>query len=126
VLDPYEFVKSPEAHQCEVEARNCYPVRLAENETRSLAVQKVRRLLFSRGFFRLCDPQLAAALIISELYLPYWVGFYGDEQNVSLQILNSVRETMEGSKIRRLLQTWLLEKPPEVSAACDVRAKSSI
>jgi hypothetical protein len=125
-LDPYEFVNSPVVHESEVEARNCYPIRLAENETRSLAVQKVRRLLFSRGFFRLAYPQLAAALITSELYLPYWVGFYGDEHNVSLQILNSVRETMEGSKVRRLLQTWLLEGPPEVSAAGDVREKSSI
>jgi hypothetical protein len=126
-LDPYEFVNLPEPHEwTEVEARNCYPVRLAENETRSLAVQKLRRLLFSRGFFRLAYPQLTAELINPEFYLPYWVGFYGDEQSVNLKVLNAVRETMEGSKIRHLLQAWLLEKPADASAASDVRAKSSI
>jgi hypothetical protein len=125
-LDPYEFVNPPEPQEFEVEARNCYPVRLAESETRSLAIQKLRRLLFSRGFFRLAHPQLTAELINPEFYLPYWVGFYGDEQNVNLKVLNAVRETMEGSKIRQLLQAWLLERPADASAAADVRAKSCI
>jgi hypothetical protein len=126
-LDPYEFASLPEPQEwTDVEARNCYPVRLAENETRSLAVQKLRRLLFSRGFFRLASPQLTAELINSEFYLPYWIGFYGDEQNVNLKVLNAVRETMEGSKIRQLLQAWLLERPADASAASDVRAKSCI
>jgi len=125
-LDPYEFVKPPEPHECEVEARNCYPVRLAENETRNLAIQKLRRLLFSRGFFRLAYPQLAAELIDAEFYMPYWVAFYGDEQSVKLKVLNAVRETMEGSKIRHLLKAWLLEKSADAFAPCDVRAKSSL
>jgi hypothetical protein len=124
-LDPYEFANPPEPHEFEVETRNCYPVRLAENETRSLAIQKLRRLLFSGGFFRLAHPQLTAELIHSEFYLPYWVGFYGDEQNVNLKVLNAVRETMEGNKVRHLLQTWLLENPAGASAS-DVSAKSSI
>jgi hypothetical protein len=126
-LDPYEFANLPQPHEwTEVEKSDCYPVRLAEHETRSLAVQKLRRLLFSRGFFRLAYPQLTAELINSEFYLPYWVGFYGDEQNVNLKVLNAVRETMEGSKIHQLLQAWLLENPADASAASDVRAKSSI
>lgn len=125
-LDPYEFVNSLEIHPCEVEAHNCYPVRLAENETRSLAVQKLRRLLFSGGSFRLAHPQLVAELIDSELYLPYWVGFYGDEQNVSLKVLNAISETIEGSKVRYLLQAWLQEKPADASAVSDVGAKSPI
>ena len=125
-LDPYEFVNLPKPHEFEVETRNCFPVRLAETETRNLAVQKLRRLLFSRGFFRLSYPQLTAELINPEFYLPYWVGFYGDEQNMNLKVLNAMRETLEGSKIRRLLQAWLLEKPAEASPLSDVPPKNSI
>ena len=124
-LDAYEFVSQPEPQEHEVEARNCYPMRLAENATRSLAVQKLRRVLFAGGFFRLANPQLTVELVNSEFYLPYWVGFYGDEQTVNLKVLSAVRETMEGSKIRHLLQAWLLEKPADATFQCDVRAKSS-
>lgn len=109
-LDPYQFAAPPAPHAwVEVETRNSHPVRLNEGETRKLAADKVRRLLYLRGFFRVANPNITAELVQKEFYIPYWAGFYGDQQNLSLTVLNAVRQTVEGSKARRLIETWLLE-----------------
>jgi hypothetical protein len=115
-LDPYEFDAVPESSEwIEVEARNSYPVRVEEQETRRLAMERVRRRLFSRGFFRLAYPQVTAELLQPEFYLPYWVGFYGDDGNLTLKVMNGVRRTMEGTKICHLLKAWLTEAPAAAS-----------
>lgn len=108
-LDPYEFPESPLPASCaEVETTNYLPVRLEEPDTRTLALEKVRRLLFSAGFFRLVKPAITSA-VIGEFYIPYWAGFYGEVHNVSVLMLNAVRGTVEGSKASNLVKTWLLE-----------------
>jgi hypothetical protein len=110
-LDPYEFAKPPAADEwMEVETRNFHPARLNETETRKLVTEKVRRLLYSRGFFRVVNPSITAELVQSEFYIPYWAGFYGDEKNMSLTVLNAVRQTVEGKKARWLIKAWLLER----------------
>lgn len=109
-LDPYEFPAAPEPGcWTEVETRNCHPVTLEESETKELAIEKVRRLLFSRGFFRVAHPQITAELIHPAFYIPYWVGFYGDERNVSIKVLNAIRQTLEGNKVRHVVKAWLME-----------------
>jgi hypothetical protein len=107
-LDPYEFPESPSCE--ELEATNYLPVRLAEDNTQALVVEKVRRLLFSAGFFRLVKPAITAA-VVGEFYTPYWAGFYGQLHDVSVLMLNAVRGTIEGSKASSLVKTWLLEHP---------------
>jgi len=110
-LDPYEFHGPPDPHSLiEVDTRNFHPVRLDEDRTKKAVTEKVRRLLYSRGFFRLANPVITAELMESEFYIPYWAGFYGDEQHVSVTVLNAVRQTVEGSKVRRLVEAWLLER----------------
>ncbi|MCU1255615.1 MAG: hypothetical protein JWM83_1914 [Candidatus Angelobacter sp.] len=110
-LDPYEFAESPLQGRCaEVEAKNYLPARLAEDKTRALVLEKVRRMLFSTGFFRLVKPAITTDLI-GEFYIPYWAGFYGEVHNVSVMMLNAVRGTIEGSKASSLVKTWLLEHP---------------
>jgi hypothetical protein len=107
-LDPYEFATAPEENAWEeVETRNFHPVSLSESETKKVASEKIRRLLYSRGFFRLASPGITAQLIKPEFYIPYWAGFYGHEQNVSITVLNAVRQTVEGSKMRRVVRAWL-------------------
>ena len=59
------------------------------------------------------NPSIRAELIRPEFYIPYWVGFYGDEHNLSLTVLNAVRRTVEGSKARRLMKAWLSERDPQ-------------
>lgn len=109
-LDPYEFPAVPEP-ECwtEVATRNCHPIRLKESETKQLAIEKVRRLLFSRGFFRVAHPQITAELIRPEFYIPYWVGFYGNEHDVSIKVINAIRRSLEGNKVRQVVKTWLME-----------------
>lgn len=110
VLDPYEFpMPPPDAMFVEVSTRNCHPVRLDEEETRQLAVHRVRRLVFSRGLLRLSDPVFAAELLRRDFYIPYWLGFYGEQQNLRVVVLNAVRHTYEGTKVRRLVENWLKE-----------------
>ena len=115
-LDPYEFAAppSPEAF-VEVDTRNCHPVRLDEKQTNRVALEKVRRLIFSGGFFRLANPSISANLIQPEFYMPYWAGFYGDEQSLKVVVFNAIRQTQEGSKVRQLLQEWLQDRPALLS-----------
>ncbi|HEV7522588.1 MAG TPA: hypothetical protein VGP89_15905 [Candidatus Angelobacter sp.] len=109
-LDPYEFAESPLHGRCvEVDAANYLPAQLAEDDSRTLVLEKVRRLLFSGGFFRLVKPAITTNLI-GEFYIPYWAGFYGEAHNVSVLILNAVRGTIEGSKASNLVKNWLLER----------------
>lgn len=116
-LDLYEFRVPPEPEGLiELETRNFHPVLLDEARTRQLAIDGVRRLLFSKGFFRLTNPVIAAHLFDTEVYVPYWAGFYGREQNVNLAVLNAVRQTYEGNKVRRLVQSWLVEYPRSFSS----------
>ena len=119
-LDPYEFAKPPQPDAwVSVETRNFHPIRLNQDQTKRLVVEKVRRVLYSRGFFRLANPAISADLLEPEFYLPYWAGFYGNEQNVRITVLNAVRQSVEGSKVRRLVKTWLLEgdSPHEMKLA---------
>lgn len=109
-LDAYEFqVPPPDQMFVEVATRNCHPVRLDEIRTRQLAVHRVRRSVFSKGMFRLSDPVFAAELLRRDFYIPYWLGFYGERQNLKVVVLNAVRQTYEGSKVCRLVENWLKE-----------------
>lgn len=113
-LDPYAFPTPPALNEwVEVETRNFHPVRLDEDQTRKLAAEKVCRIVYLRGFFRVTNPSITAELVRTEFYIPYWAGFYGQPQNVSLTVLNAVRLTVEGSKARRLIETWLRQPAPE-------------
>jgi hypothetical protein len=119
-LDPYEFHTPPEEETLvEVQTRNVHPAKLDENASRSLALEKVRRLLFSRGFFRIVNPQITAELVKPEFHIPYWVGFYGSEQNVKVAVLDGIRQTVEGSKARRIVEAWLRGVPH--TTACIAR-----
>lgn len=108
-LDPYEFTAPPESdNSIDLEIRNCHPILLDEQRTQQLAIKAARLSLFSRGFFRLSNPVIAARVFHADIYVPYWIGFFGHEENLSLVVLNAVRQTYEGSKLRRLVREWLL------------------
>lgn len=110
VLDAYEFLAPPPDEMfVELATRNCHPVQLDETRTRQLAVHQVRRLVFSSGLFRVSDPVFAVRLLRPDFYIPYWLGFYGEQQNLRVVVLNAVRHTYEGTKVRRLVENWLKE-----------------
>ena len=109
-LDPFEFSEPPTQDRCRnIETRNHLPARLSEAETRASVIAKVRRLLFSAGFFRLAKPVLSAELLEPEFYVPYWAGFYGEEKSVRVVMLDAIRGTIEGGKATHSVRAWLLE-----------------
>lgn len=109
-LDPFEFSESPVQNRCtDLETRNYLPAQLSEPETHAAALAKFRRLLFSAGFFRLAKPVISIELVESALFMPYWAGFYGQENSVRVLMLDAIRGTIEGGKITSSVKAWLLE-----------------
>jgi len=107
-LDLYRFEQLPgESEVVCVETRNHVPAALDEENGKDLVLAKVRRFLFSTGFFRIRDLHLSAEAIPGELYVPYWVGFRGRGTSARLFVMDAVRRRMEGAKVRHLLRNWL-------------------
>jgi hypothetical protein len=107
-LDPFEFSESPIHNRCaDIETRNYLPAQLSESETHVAALAKFRRLVFSAGFFRLAKPVISVELIESDLFIPYWAGFYGEEKSVRVLMLDAIRGTIEGGKITNSVKAWL-------------------
>lgn len=108
-LDLYGFETAPcEADLLNVETRNRPEPHFEEAHGREILTNKVRRLLFSEGFFRLKDISIHAESALLEFHVPYWVGFFGREHDLHLSVLDAVRRRLEGPKISALLQRWLI------------------
>ena len=107
-LDLYTFEQLPgEGEVFYLETRNCTEPLLGETEAVKLVTEKVQRLLFSTGFFRMRNLQINAAPVAGEIYIPYWVGFRGRGIRARLAVIDAVRRRPEGAKVRQLLRTWL-------------------
>ena len=90
-----------------VQTRNRVAPVLSDGEAQYLLVEKIRRFIFRRGFFRLRDFSIIAQPI-QDLYVPYWVGFSGRGTGAHMTVLNAVRRRIEGGKVRELLHGWLI------------------
>lgn len=111
-LDLYQFDRIPDSSQLiSVETRNCPEARLDREQASRLVTEKVRRALFSRGFFRIRDLSLSATLISAELHVPYWVGFQGSGPKAHVVVIDAIRRKVEGAKVRSLLENWLTGPP---------------
>jgi hypothetical protein len=112
MLDLFGFDALPQAADLTpVRSRNCLPERLDETTADRLLLEKVRRLLFLGGFFRLRDLSLRSRPAGLQLHMPYWVGFYGREEQARMRVLDAVRRTFEGGKAQEIVRTWLAEAP---------------
>jgi hypothetical protein len=74
---------------------------------RELLTEKIRRMLFQRGFFRIRDLSIRAEPIFLDLHIPYWIGFYDAGGRVRLRVLDAVRGTFEGGKAQAFFHDWL-------------------
>jgi hypothetical protein len=74
---------------------------------RELLTEKIRRMLFQRGFFRIRDLSIRAEPISLDLHIPYWIGFYDAGGRVRLRVLDAVRGTFEGGKAQAFFHDWL-------------------
>ena len=107
-LDPYEFKNVPDdAQTTAVQTRNALPATIDETRAVELLTDKVRRLVFLQGFFKLRDMSIRVEPLPLIVHVPYWIGFYGRGERASIQVLDAVRRTHEGSKMRHVLTNWL-------------------
>jgi hypothetical protein len=110
-LDPFQFDHVPtETETVSVETRNCPSAHLADTLVSELLVAKLRRLLYSRGFFRMRNLEISAMPVGRELYVPYWLGFRGSDGHARVAVIDAVRRRFEGAKVRRLVEGWLTSR----------------
>jgi hypothetical protein len=69
--------------------------------------EKVLRIIFQQGFFKLREPRLDITREPGEIYLPYWLGFYGGGETVRCRVLDAVRRRIEGAKASAFFEQWL-------------------
>ncbi len=108
-FDSYMFPAVPAgAELIEVRTRNCPEPRLSKGQARSAALDRARRLAYERGLLRIKDLSLAADLVLPELLIPYWAGFFGRGERASrVEVLDAVRRRQEGGKLRAFVAKWL-------------------
>jgi hypothetical protein len=107
-LDLFEFQMVPEESQfVGVESRNCLPGLLSEERARQILRDKVLRIVFQQGFFKLRDASLEIEELSANIYLPYWLGFYGENNSLRCRVMDAVRRRVEGAKASALFEQWL-------------------
>ncbi|MFZ3265049.1 MAG: hypothetical protein WA172_13690 [Terriglobales bacterium] len=107
-LDWFAFPELPaERELVTINTRNFVPSRLTAEQTTEKLIDKVRRVLFLRGFVRLRDLRMEATAVEGDFYLPYWICFRGNNAEAKLEILDALRRRSEGAKVCRLVQDWL-------------------
>jgi hypothetical protein len=107
-LDLYRFDHLPlESELVALETRNCVPAALDEEAACEFVIAKVRRIVFSSGFFKLRSLRISAERQPRAIHVPYWVGFRGTNTAKAI-ILDAVRRKIEGPKVRHILHSWLL------------------
>lgn len=110
-LDLFQFEHMPNGTETiTIETRNCPSSTLADALLTDRLLAKLRRVLFSNGFFKMRGLQLSAVPLPDELHIPYWIGFRGSDKHVRLSVIDAVRRRPEGAKVRRLVQEWLAGK----------------
>jgi hypothetical protein len=106
-LDLFTFPSVPGAADfVTVHTRNCISPSLPQPTAEALLRQKVLRVIFQQGFFKVRDLNLQVAQEPLELHVPYWLGFYG-RAAARCRVLNAVRRRIEGGKASALFESWL-------------------
>jgi hypothetical protein len=106
-LDLFEFPNVPTGTQLvEVETRNCLSVGLTRQHAQAILREKVLRVIFQLGFFKLRESHLECTHEALELHLPYWLAFYGDE-TPRCRVMDAVRRRIEGAKASTFFEEWL-------------------
>jgi hypothetical protein len=90
-----------------VSSRNHPAASLAESRAAELLREKVLRLIFQQGFFKVRNARLEIERLPGEIHLPYWLGFYGTPQNLRCRVMDAVRRRVEGAKASTLFEQWL-------------------
>jgi hypothetical protein len=107
-LDLFEFPRLPGPQEfLSIETRNFLRPSLTQARAEELLREKVLRVIFPQGFFKLRERGLDVVREPLELYLPYWLGFYGARGVVRCRVMDAVRRRVEGAKASALFEHWL-------------------
>ena len=107
-LDLFEFPRVPEERELmSIDSRNRLAPTLTEEGAAELVREKVLRVVFQQGFFKLRDARLEIAREPCDMYLPYWLGFYGGNGTVRCRVMDAVRRRIEGAKASAFFEQWL-------------------
>ncbi len=106
-LDLFEFPGVPDGAQLvELQTRNYLPSALSGQHAEQLLRDKVLRVIFQQGFFKLRESRLECTREPIDLHLPYWLAFYG-HQTARCRVMDAVRRRIEGAKASALFEQWL-------------------
>ena len=107
-LDVFEFARIPdELELLALDGRNRLQEALTEERAAELLRDKVLRVIFQQGFFKLRDARLEITPVGCELHLPYWLGFHERDGSVRCRVMDAVRRRMEGAKACAFFEHWL-------------------
>jgi hypothetical protein len=121
-LDPYRFEGSLATISLErIHSGNSLTATLDAAIAWPILVDKLRRVVFQGGFWRVRNPRFSVEREPLIVHLPYWVGFYADGPRVRLEVLDGVRQSFEGAKARALVETWLADSNAPGSSRVDVQ-----
>ena len=106
-LDLFEVPRAREQRHVETIATiNCLSPALSENRADEFLRGKLLRLIFQQGFFKVREPKLEITREAGYLYIPYWLGFYGNG-TLNCRVMDAVRRRFEGAKARTFFEEWL-------------------
>ncbi|HUC53632.1 MAG TPA: hypothetical protein VMR90_06280 [Candidatus Cybelea sp.] len=107
-LDLFEFPRIPvERELLALPARNRLKATLTEELAAELLRDKVLRVIFQQGFFKIRDAHIEVTPLGCELHLPYWLGFHERRGAVRCRVMDAVRHRMEGAKACAFFEQWL-------------------
>jgi hypothetical protein len=107
-LDLFEFPRIPDEREFLASGdRNRLKAALSKDQGAGLLREKVLRVIFQQGFFKVRDARLEISLVPCELHLPYWLGFYGRDSSACCRVMDAVRRRMEGAKASAFFEHWL-------------------
>ena len=106
-LDLFTFPRIPGPEDfVGIHTRNLVAPSLQPSAAEALLRQKVLRVIFQQGFFKVRDLNLEITRKLIELHVPYWRGFYGNAV-ARCRAMDAVRRRIEGAKATALFESWL-------------------
>jgi len=107
-LDLLEFPRLPGLQELfSIETRNFLQPSLTEARAEELIREKVLRVIFQQGIFKLRGRGLAVVRDRMDLHLPYWLGFHERRGAIRCRVMDAVRRQIEGAKARAFFEEWL-------------------
>jgi hypothetical protein len=107
-LDLFEFSRIPgEGELVSLDSGNRLAAGLNEERAAELLREKVLRVIFLQGFFKLHKARIEITRESGDVYLPYWLGFYVESGMVRCRVMDAVRRRIEGAKASAFFEQWL-------------------